>query len=162
MLWMFFQDALFSAIAAIGFAAVSRPARRAYIFCALLAAIGHSARFLLIDASGPLAMNIIPASFIAAVIVGSLAVFLSPLAKMPAETFLFPALLPMIPGGYACKSFGGLVMCILRTGEEGAFGHYFYLFAYNGLVCTFIILGMVIGATVPIFLFKKISFQATR
>ncbi len=66
MLWMFFQDALFSAIAAIGFAAVSRPARRAYIFCALLAAIGHSARFLLIDASGPLAMNIIPASFIAA------------------------------------------------------------------------------------------------
>jgi uncharacterized membrane protein YjjB (DUF3815 family) len=31
-----FQDALFAAIAAIGFAAISRPPRRAYVYCALI------------------------------------------------------------------------------------------------------------------------------
>ena len=40
-----FQDALFAAIAAIGFAAISRPPRRAYVYCALIAAVGHSLRF---------------------------------------------------------------------------------------------------------------------
>ncbi|WP_301707862.1 threonine/serine exporter family protein, partial [uncultured Duncaniella sp.] len=44
-----FQDALFAAIAAIGFAAISRPPRRAYVYCALIAAVGHSLRFVLMD-----------------------------------------------------------------------------------------------------------------
>ena len=52
-------------------------------------------------------------------------------------------------------------MCLYQ-GYEGGFNHYFYLFASNGLTCLFILLGMVIGATIPIFLLKKISFQATR
>ncbi|MDE6217395.1 MAG: threonine/serine exporter family protein, partial [Muribaculaceae bacterium] len=85
----------------------------------------------------------------------------SSVAKMPAETCLFPSLLPMIPGIYAYKTFGGLVMCIWTEGEE-RFSHYFYLFASNGITCLFILLGMVAGATIPIFLLKKISFQATR
>ena len=108
-----------------------------------------------------LQIHIIVASVVAAFIIGVLAVFLSPLVKTPAETCLFPALLPMIPGIYAYKSFGGLAMSILATGEA-SFNHYFYLFAYNGLTCLFILLGMVTGATIPIFLFKNVSFRATR
>ena len=52
-------------------------------------------------------------------------------------------------------------MCVLRTGRE-AFDYYFYQFAYNGFTCTCILLCMVVGATLPIFIFKKVSFQATR
>lgn len=152
------QDALFAAIAAIGFAAISRPPRRAYLWCALIAAAGHSARFVLMNCFG---MHITAASAIASFLVGVMAVFLSPVAKMPAETCFFPALLPMIPGMYAYRAFGGLAMCVLHDKTPG-FDHYFSLFAQNSVVCLCILLGMVVGATLPIFMFKKISFGATR
>ena len=94
------QDALFAAIAAIGFAAISRPPRRAYLWCALIAAVGH-------------------------------------------------------------KAFGGLAMCVLND-SAGGFDRYFSLFAQNAIVCLCILLGMVVGATLPIFIFAKTSFRATR
>lgn len=154
------QDAFFAAIASVGFAAISHPPKRVYVYCALIAAIGHSVRFMLMNAD-ILGMHIVMATFIAAFIVGTLAVLFSPLSRTPAETCLYPALLPMIPGVFAYRSFGGLAMCILKHSEQ-QFNHYFYLFASNGLTCLFILAAMVIGATLPIFIFKKISFQATR
>lgn len=160
MLIQILQDALFAAIAAIGFAAISRPPARAYAYCALIAAIGHAARFILMNLY-PADIHIIPASFCAACIIGLLAVFLSSIARTPAETCLFPALLPMIPGIYAYKAFGGLAMSILAQSPQ-AFSHSFYLFAHNALTCTGVLMAMVVGATLPIFIFKKVSFQATR
>ena len=44
---VFFDDALFSAMAAIGFSSISHTPRRAYILCAVAAAAGHLLRFLL-------------------------------------------------------------------------------------------------------------------
>ena len=160
MFWQFFQDALFAAIAAIGFAAISRPPRRAYLFCAVIAAAGHSVRFMLMHSAGG-GWHIVPATAAASVVIGILAVLVSPKTKVPAEAYLYPALLPMIPGVYAYRTFGALVMC-LYNGGEASFSHYFYLFASTGLTCFFILLVMVVGATVPIFMMKKISFQATR
>lgn len=160
MILQFLQDALFAAIAAIGFAAISRPPKQAYPYCALIAAIGHSSRFLLMQ-SDCFHFHIVTATTSASLIIGLLAVLLSSKSRVPAETFLYPSLLPMIPGIYAYKTFGGLAMCIYHSTEE-AFDHYFYLFISNGLTCFFILTGMAIGATVPIFLMKRISFQATR
>lgn len=160
MLQEIFQDALFAAVAAVGFSAISNPPVKAYGYCALIAAVGHSVRFILMNAQIA-DMSIVPASILAAFVIGLMAVLLSPCAGTPAETFLFPSLLPMIPGIYAYKTFGGLVMCLLNSGES-QFLHYFYLFAYNGLTCIFVIFGMVIGSTMPIYLLKKISFMATR
>ena len=156
----FFQDALFAAIAAIGFSAISNPPRRAYLYCAAIAAIGHSVRVGLMNPQ-VMGMSIIPASAIAAFVVGLMAVLLSSSAHVPAETFLFPSLLPMIPGIYAYKAFGGLAMCLIHS-DEASFNHWSYLFAHNGLTCMFVICGMVIGATLPIFLMQRISFRATR
>lgn len=156
----FFQDALFSAIAAIGFAAISRPSRRTYIYCAMIAAVCHSGRFLLMN-SPATHFHIVAATLVASLVAGLLAVFLSPVSKTPAEACLFPALLPMIPGIYAYKAFGGLAMCLIY-GSEDSFGHYFYLFAQNALTTTGILLAMVVGATIPIFIFERVSFQATR
>ncbi len=156
----FLQDAVFAAIAAIGFAAISNPPRQVYPVCALLAAVAHSARYLMMQDS-LLGWHIVVASALAAFIVGILAVLLSAKVKAPAETCLFPSLLPMIPGIYAYKTFGGLMMCLTQKGQE-MFDHYLYLVVSNGLTCLFILLGMVIGATLPIFFLKNISFQATR
>ena len=155
----FFQDALFAAIAAIGFAAISRPPRRAYIYCAAVAAAGHSLRYILMGHS--MDVPVIPASLCAAFVIGVLAVMVSAHARFPAETCLYPALLPMIPGIYAYKTFGALAMCLF-SGSPGAFDRYFSLFTYNGIMTCSIILCLVVGATLPIFIFKKIAFQATR
>lgn len=155
-----FEDGLFAAIAAIGFSSISNTPRRAYPTLALIAAIGHSIRHILTlpDFGG---MHIISASTIAAFAVGVLAVLFASRIKCPAEVCFFPALLPMIPGIYAYRTIEALLSCLYHTQEE-VFGHYFYLLVYNGLTCTFIITGMVIGATIPMFLLKKLSFTATR
>lgn len=159
MIQDFLLDGLFAAIAAIGFAAVSRPPRRAYPMCALIAAAGHSARFSLMQ---PVCgMHIVSATFVASLLVGCLAVWLSRVARTPAETCLFPALLPMIPGMYAYRAFGAMALCVFAQ-SENAFTHAFYLFAQNAMTCAVILLGMAIGATIPIFVFKRISFAATR
>ena len=154
------QDGFFAAVAAVGFASISNPPRRSYAYCALIAAIGHSVRFIL--QNNPLCeVHIIVASTVAAFFVGLAAVWLAPHAKCPAETCFFPALLPMIPGMYAYRTIGALLLCLYYS-DEAAFSHYFYLLAYNGFTCVFIVFGMVIGATIPIFIFKKLSFEATR
>lgn len=160
MISQILQDAFFSAIAAIGFAAISHPPRRAFIWCALIAAIGHSIRFILMRPE-TIHMHIVPASLIASFAIGLCAVLASSKAKFPAETCLFPALLPMIPGIYAYKAFGGLVLCLISD-NQSSFSYDLYLFISNALTCSAILLCMVVGATSPIFILKKIAFQATR
>lgn len=155
-----FLDGLFAAMAAIGFSSISNTPRRAYLTCALIAATGHAVRYVLM-LPDPGGMHIVPASTIAALTVGVLAVLLGSRIKCPAEVCFFPALLPMIPGMYAYRTIEALLSCLGHP-AEASFAHYFYLLAYNGLTCAFIILGMVIGATIPVFLFKKLSFTATR
>ncbi|MDE5850378.1 MAG: threonine/serine exporter family protein, partial [Muribaculaceae bacterium] len=73
MILQFLQDALFAAIAAVGFAAISNPPKKAYLLCAIIAAVGHSARYLMMqpDIFG---LHIVAATTIAAFIVGFLAV----------------------------------------------------------------------------------------
>lgn len=156
-----FQDAFFSAIAAIGFAAISTPPRNCFPVCALIAAIGHSLRYWLMDVQFGMGMHIVPATFAASFVIGSLAVFFSPVTKAPAETCLFPSLLPMIPGIYAYKTFGAMAKFVLSGNPEQS-GYYFSQFAYNGFTCICILVCMAIGSTLPVFLFGRIAFRATR
>lgn len=155
-----FEDGLFAAIAAIGFSSISNTPRRAYLTCGLIAAAGHAIRYVLTSPEFG-EMHIIPASVLASFAVGVLAVLFAARIKSPAEVCFFPALLPMIPGMYAYRTIEALLLCFYHT-QEDVFGHYFYLLAYNGLTCSVIILGLVVGATMPVFLFKKLSFTATR
>ena len=93
------EDGVFAAIAAIGFSSISNTPRRAYLMCGLIAAIGHSIRYvLMLPALG--GMHIIAASTIASFVIGILAVLFAGRIKCPAEVCFFPALLPMIPGMY--------------------------------------------------------------
>ena len=159
MLIEIIKDALLAAMAAIGFGSISRVPVRSYIWCGLIAAIGHSVRFLLMDPD-VLGMHIVGATGVASFLIGTMAVFISPLAKTPAEAYLFPALLPMIPGMYAYRSFAGLAMCLFGDTQE-KFDIYFYRFAENGFICLAILFAMVICAIIPIFAFKSTAFTAT-
>lgn len=160
MIFEILKDAILAAVAAIGFGSISRLPRRSYIWCGLIAAIGHSVRFILMQKDF-LDLHIVLATGIASFMIGTMAVFISPLAKTPAESYLFPALLPMIPGMYAYRSFGGLAMCLLGDTQQ-KFDIYFYRFAENGFICLAILFTMVICAILPIFAFKSRAFTATR
>lgn len=154
------QDGFFAALAAIGFASISNPPKSAYLYCALIAAAGHSVRYMLTSGEW-FQLHIILASTLAAFVIGLLSVFSASRAKFPAETCFFPALLPMIPGMYAYRTVAALLLCLYHQ-QEDVFSHDLYLLFFNGMTCCFIILGMVVGAMIPIFLFKNTSFQATR
>ncbi len=106
-------------------------------------------------------IHIIPATIVAATVTGVLAVLVSPIARMPAEACLFPALLPMIPGIYAYKAFGALALCMLCESKD-VFWHNFYLFSHNAITCTAVLLCLVAGGSIPVFIFKNLSFSATR
>lgn len=152
------EDAFFAAVAAIGFAAISNPPRKALKYCALIAAVGHALRYCLIDIAG---WHIVMSSLFAAFAVGLLAIIFAPKAKCPPETFAFPSLLPMIPGMYAYRALQAFVLS-LSTSDEGLFNHYFYLCESNGVTCIFIVLSMVLGQMIPILLFKRVSFSSTK
>lgn len=50
----------------------------------------------------------------------------------------------MIPGMYAYRTITALLLCLFQQ-EENLFDHYLYLLTFNGLICIFIILGMVVN-----------------
>lgn len=152
------QDAFFAAVAAIGFASISNPPRSAFKYCALIAAVGHATRFCLMNLAG---VHIIPASLVAALIIGMLAVYLSHYAKCPPETFSFPSLLPMIPGMYAYRTFQAMFLCF-TTSDEAVFTHYINLLVFNGLTTVFVVFVMVVGQLLPMLAMKKTSFSATK
>lgn len=154
------SDAFFAALAAIGFSSISRLPLRAYPYCAAIVALGHSLRYLLMMRPVP-GFHIFWASLLASFLIGLMAVMISSRTRTPAEAYFFPALLPMIPGMYAYRAFGALAVCVLND-KPDTFGYYFYQAASNGFVCMAVLIAMVTGATLPIFIFKKISFQATR
>ncbi len=151
-------DGAFAALAGIGFMSISNPPRMAYPAVAVLAAVGHSIRFVLMNIGG---MSISLACLFAALSIGFLSIPAARIVRCPAETFSFPSLLPMIPGMYAYRTVQAIVNC-LQTTEESEFMHWLYMLAYNGLTAICAIMLMVIGVTLPIFMFKKYSFDVTR
>lgn len=160
LLLKIFEDGLFAAIAAIGFSSISNTPRRAYLCCGLTAAAGHALRFILMSPQ-VCGMGIVWASTIAAFVIGIVGVLLAPTVKCPAEVCLAPALLPMIPGMYAYRTVAATIDC-LGAPDETAFNHSLYLLNFNGLTCVFVIVGMVVAVNLPVFMMKRISFQATR
>lgn len=152
------QDAFFAAVAAIGFASISNPPKGALKYCAVIAATGHATRFCLVNYAD---VHIVAASLVGALLIGTLAVWLSPKIKCPPEAFSYPALLPMIPGMYAYHALQAFILSLSAHGEE-EFKHLFYLCESNAVICIFIIMAMVIGQMLPILVLKHRSFTSTR
>ena len=67
----------------------------------------------------------------------------------------------MIPGMYAYRMVESLVRCLTDIPEQ-QFNHFYYLFCYNGMMCLAIITLMVIGVTLPLFMFGNIPYGVTR
>ncbi|MEG1616648.1 MAG: threonine/serine exporter family protein [Bacteroidales bacterium] len=153
-------DALFAALAAIGFAVISNPPRKAILISALLAAVGHGLRYFLMHFS-LIDFNITMASFFAAFSIGLLAIPFARYIHCPVEVFTFPSLLPMIPGMFAYKTILSLTR-FLHVADQGEAVSYMVSIFQNGLTTIFVLFALVLGATLPVFIFHRQSFSITR
>jgi len=150
-------DGLLAAIAAIGFAVISNPPRSAIFVSAILAALGHSLRFFLIKSG----LDISLSTFVAATFIGLLSMLFARIIRCPAEVFSFPSLLPMIPGMFAYRTILSLIRFMQSSDVIRAQG-FMLDFFHNGLTTLFILLALVVGVSLPILFFPKLSFSVTR
>ena len=150
-------DGMMAAIAAIGFAVISNPPKNAILVSAILAALGHSLRFFLIKSG----LDISLATFVAATFIGLLSIIFARIIHCPAEVFSFPSLLPMIPGMFAYRTILSLIRFMQNSDVIKTQG-FMLDFFHNGLTTLFILLALVVGVSLPILLFPKLSFSVTR
>lgn len=153
-------DGLLAAVAAIGFAVISNPPRKAILISAFLAACGHGMRYFLMHCAS-IQYPIAAASFIAAFLIGVLSIPFAKRIHCPAEVFSFPSLLPMIPGMFAYKT----ILCLtkfLHAGTQEAAGQYLVELCKNGFTTIFVLFALVVGVAIPIFIFHRQSFSITR
>ena len=141
-------DGFLAAIAAIGFAVISNPPKKAVFIAALLAAVGHACRYYLLHQTP---LDLTSSTLIAAFTIGMGSMWFAKLIHCPAEVFSFPSLLPMIPGMYAYKTILALMLQQLIV----------EIFR-NGLPALFVLFALVIGVSLPLFIFYKQSFMMTR
>lgn len=151
-------DGVAAAIAAIGFAVISNPPRRAVLIAALLAAIGHACRFYLLQRTP---FDLTSSTLFASFTIGMLSMMFAKIIHCPAEVFSFPALLPMIPGMYAYKTILGLIR-FMKTDDDSVLQLLIAEIFRNGLTTIFVLFALVIGVSLPLFIFYKQSFMMTR
>ena len=153
------SDGLFAAVAAMGFGAISDPPLRAFPYIAILAALGHAARYCLMNFLG---VDIVSASLVAAFIIGSGSVFFGRKVFCPMTVLYIPALLPMVPGTYAYKTIFALIMFFHEISAPTKGSVYLQEMIYNGAVSFSVLFMLAVGATVPVFLLREKANSMTR
>ena len=153
------SDALFAAVAGVGFGAISDPPLRAFKMIALLAAVGHACRFCLMTYAG---LDIATSSLVAALLIGFGSLWLGKKVYCPVTVLYIPALLPRIPGRYAYNMIFSLIMCLQRVNDPEGLRHYMEMFFSNGMITVTVIFLLAAGASFPMFLFPKRAFSLTR
>lgn len=151
-------DALMAAVAAIGFASVSQPSRSSLPSIALLAAVGHSLRHVLVDVAQ---LDIVVSSLAAAVLIGFVSLPLARRTHTPMTCLFIPALLPMVPGMYAYRAVFGLIMFIQSSGSDLQ-PEYLHMFMSNFFTSIMVVTVLAAGASLPKFLFRRLAYTATR
>ena len=157
MIRLLLYDGVLAAIAAIGFAVISNPPRKAIFVSAILAALGHSLRFFLIKSG----LDISLSTFVAATFIGLLSIVFARIIHCPAEVFSFPSLLPMIPGMFAYRTILSVIR-FMQSSDIVKSQHFLMDFFHNGMTTLFILLALVVGVSLPILFFPKLSFSVTR
>lgn len=142
-------NAICAALAGMGFGAISNPPKRLIFVAGLLAAVGHTLRYFLMAEFG---IDIASATLIGAFVIGCGAYVAGQLSGSPSEVFSFPALLPFVPGLKAYYAVLALLR-LLRCGGEGTeVRQYIYDFFANALVAGFVLVALVVGASLSVFI----------
>ncbi|WP_411992825.1 threonine/serine exporter family protein [Agarivorans sp. DSG3-1] len=135
------EDALFSAVPAVGFAMVFNVPTRMLAFCAIGGAFAHSLRTLCIYWGVPLEW----ATLVASTSVGLLGVYWSRRYLIPRPVFTVAAIIPMIPGSYAFTTMVGIISLYSNGFSEPLLA----TIIENGLRTMFILMALSFGLAIP-------------
>lgn len=141
------DDMFFAAIPAIGFALLFNVPFSALKYCAVLAALGHGLRTILVQYGMPLTF----ATFFAASLIGFIGVYLSQRYLAHPKVFTVAAIIPMIPGVYAYKA----MLAVVQINHYG-FSEALFVQMVDYFIKTAFILGaLVFGLALPGLLFYR-------
>ncbi|WP_028115854.1 threonine/serine exporter family protein [Ferrimonas senticii] len=143
---LLFKGAL-AAIPALGFALLFNVPVRALKYCAILGAIGVMCRVSLMNYG----LSIELATLFAAIVVGSLGIWLSPRLVAPPKVFTVAAVIPMLPGVYAFKSMTALV----QLNQQDYSPELLAILFDNFLTTLFVIGGLALGLALPGLIFYR-------
>lgn len=142
-------DALWSALAAAGFAILFNVPRRALLGCIVTGAVGHSLRTLLMLYG----FTIEAATLTGATAVGFLAWGFARHYQIPSLIFAVCGTIPMVPGSYAYRAMIGLIRV---AGANPIDGEAVLIDAWINFVKTgLILLAIAAGIAAPTLLFRR-------
>ena len=143
-LLLLLDDMFFAAIPAVGFALVFNVPPKALKYCALLGALGHVTRTILIHCDIP----IVFATLVGAALIG---VHLSHRYLAHPKVFTVAAIIPMIPGVQAYKA----MIAIVQIHHYGFSDALFEQMIASFINTTFILGALVFGLALPGLLFYR-------
>ncbi|MCD8290882.1 MAG: threonine/serine exporter family protein [Prevotella sp.] len=152
-------DAFFAALAAVGFGAISDPPLRAFRYIIILAAVGHAARFCLMNYAG---VEISTGSLVASLIIGFGSLWLGKLAHTPITVLYIPSVLPMVPGKFAYNIIFSQIMYLQNMGDTVERAKYMDMFFSNVMVTCTVVFMLVVGGVLPMLFFPKRVYSLTR
>lgn len=150
VLGMVLEDALFSGIAALGFAILFNVPRRTLIYCMLAGAVGHAVRTLMLE---QFHVSIILSTLIGATTVGFIAKWLAYRHHMPSMVFGISGVIPMVPGVFAYETMLAVIRLPLST--EETILPLLNEMAVNASTTGFILMALALGIAMPNLLFLR-------
>ncbi|MFV7782603.1 threonine/serine exporter family protein [Shewanella marisflavi] len=142
------NDALFSAVPAVGFAMVFNVPRRFLPYCALAGSLGHSLRTLLMHFGMPIEWG----TFVAAALVGVLTIGFAKRHLAPPLMYAVAAIIPMIPGTYA---YNTVIALVQLTAMSEVSTELTAEVISNGLKTIFILGALSVGLAMPSLLYFR-------
>jgi len=152
-------DCFFASIAGCGFGAISNPPKRAFLYIAILSAMGHCLRTILMSYCK---LDIATSSLFAGILIGFSSLPFSKISYCTATVLYIPALLPMIPGKYAYNTIFALISFLQNTDDKVLSSKYMDDLLSNLMITSSVIFVLAVGATMPVFLFPNKAYQMTR
>ena len=134
-------DAFWSAIPAVGFAMLFSVPPRFLKYCAVVGALAHSMRAVLMHYGLPIEWATLAASSFVSLVF----VYLSRRLLAPRPVFTVACIIPMIPGKFAFNT----IIAILSMNSAGVSGHLINAAIENGLKTLFILMALSFGLAIP-------------
>ncbi len=141
------QDMALAAVPAVGFGMLFNVPARVLGYCAVLGALGHGLRFLLLRAGVPIEVG----TWIAATVISFIGVWQAQVLRAHPKVFTVAAVIPMIPG---VALFTALIT-IQQLYVKGATQELLTQAIDSGLRAFFIVAALAVGLAMPGLMFYR-------
>jgi uncharacterized membrane protein YjjB (DUF3815 family) len=146
---VFIQDALWSGIAALGFAVLFNTPGRLLVGCFAAGAAGHTLRAVLVSLGVPIEAG----TLAGATLVGFVSVYLADRYRVPVSSFSVTGAIPLVPGVFAYQTMIGLLNATSATGSQSA--ELFVAAGISGVRTALILSAIAFGIAAPTLLFRR-------